>query len=61
VPVVPLAVAVPPRLSRCGLNVEDELVNLGVDFTRGEIWKPYTVLDRNLYAGQNPASAAPLA
>jgi hypothetical protein len=38
--------------------VEDELVNLGVDFKRGEIWKPYTVLDRNLYAGQNPASAA---
>jgi hypothetical protein len=41
--------------------VEDELVTLGVDFTQGEIWKPYTVLDRNLYAGQNPASAAPLA
>jgi putative intracellular protease/amidase len=41
--------------------VEDELVKLGVDFTRGEIWKPYTVVDRNLYTGQNPASAAPLA
>ena len=23
--------------------VEDELVNMGVHFTRGEIWKPYTV------------------
>jgi putative intracellular protease/amidase len=42
-------------------TVEDELVKMGVDFTRGEIWKPYTVVDRNLYTGQNPASAAPLA
>ena len=41
--------------------VEDELVNLGVTFTRGEIWKPHTVVDRNLYTGQNPASAGPLA
>jgi hypothetical protein len=41
--------------------VEDELVKMGVDFTRGEIWKPYTIVDRNLYTGQNPASAAPLA
>lgn len=41
--------------------LEDELVNMGVRFTRGEIWKPYTVVDRNLYTGQNPASAAPLA
>jgi putative intracellular protease/amidase len=32
-----------------------------IDVTRGEIWKPYTVVDRNLYTGQNPASAAPLA
>ena len=41
--------------------VEDELVNLGLTFTRGEIWKPYTVVDRNLYTGQNPASSGPLA
>ncbi|MEU0499546.1 type 1 glutamine amidotransferase domain-containing protein [Nocardia sp. NPDC005998] len=41
--------------------LEDELVTLGVRFTRGEIWKPYTVVDRNLYTGQNPASAEPLA
>ncbi|WP_433089224.1 type 1 glutamine amidotransferase domain-containing protein [Dactylosporangium sp. CA-052675] len=41
--------------------VENELVNLGVHFERGEIWKPYTVVDRNLFTGQNPASAAPLA
>jgi putative intracellular protease/amidase len=42
-------------------TVEDELVKMSVDFTRGEDWKPYTVVDRNLYTGQNPASAAPLA
>ncbi|MER7282795.1 type 1 glutamine amidotransferase domain-containing protein [Dactylosporangium sp. NPDC000244] len=41
--------------------VEDELVTLGVHFERGEIWKPYVVVDRNLFTGQNPASAAPLA
>ncbi|MFC4029964.1 type 1 glutamine amidotransferase domain-containing protein [Streptomyces polygonati] len=41
--------------------LEDELRELGVDFTRGEAWKPYTVVDRNLYTGQNPASAAELA
>ena len=39
----------------------DSLPASGVEFTRGEIWKPYTVVDRNLYTGQNPASAAPLA
>jgi putative intracellular protease/amidase len=42
-------------------TAEDELVKLGVDFMSGEIWKPFTVVDRNLYTGQNPASAAPLA
>ncbi len=42
-------------------TAEDELVGLGVDFVRGEMWKPFTVVDRNLYTGQNPASAAPLA
>ncbi|MEV4018659.1 type 1 glutamine amidotransferase domain-containing protein [Nonomuraea angiospora] len=41
--------------------LEDELIDLGVDFTKGEIWKPYTVVDRNLFTGQNPASAAVLA
>jgi putative intracellular protease/amidase len=41
--------------------VEDELVNLGLTFTSGEIWKPYTVVDRSLYTGQNPASSGPLA
>jgi putative intracellular protease/amidase len=42
-------------------TAEDELVKLGVDFSRGEMWQPYTVVDRNLFTGQNPASAAPLA
>lgn len=42
-------------------TAEDELVKMGVDFSRGEVWKPYTVRDRNLFTGQNPASAAPLA
>jgi putative intracellular protease/amidase len=42
-------------------TAEDELVKMGVDFVRGEIWKPFTVVDRNLYTGQNPASAGPLA
>jgi putative intracellular protease/amidase len=34
---------------------------VGVDFSSGEIWKPYMVEDRNLVTGQNPASAAVLA
>jgi putative intracellular protease/amidase len=42
-------------------TAEDELIKLGVDFTRGEMWKPYTVVDRNLFTGQNPASAGQLA
>ncbi|MEU4407687.1 type 1 glutamine amidotransferase domain-containing protein [Streptosporangium sp. NPDC023963] len=41
--------------------LEDELIDLGVDFTKGDMWKPYTVVDRNLLTGQNPASAAELA
>jgi putative intracellular protease/amidase len=40
--------------------LEDELKELGVDFRRGEIWKPYMVEDRNLVTGQNPHSAAVL-
>ncbi|MDX2705272.1 type 1 glutamine amidotransferase domain-containing protein [Streptomyces sp. PA03-6a] len=41
--------------------VESELIDMGVEFTKGEMWKPYTVVDRNLFTGQNPASAAVLA
>ena len=33
---------------------------VGVSFSRGEIWKPYMVEDRNLVTGQNPHSAAVL-
>jgi putative intracellular protease/amidase len=47
--------------SRARWLLEDALKELGVDFTRGEAWKPYTTVDRNLYTGQNPASAATLA
>ncbi|GAA4557034.1 hypothetical protein [Planotetraspora kaengkrachanensis] len=36
-------------------------IDLGVDFTQGEKWKPHTVVDRNLFTRQNPASAAVLA
>lgn len=42
--------------------LEDDLKNkVGVEFSRGETWKPYMVEDRNLITGQNPASAAVLA
>jgi putative intracellular protease/amidase len=34
---------------------------VGVNFSRGKIWEPYMVEDRNLVTGQNPASAAVLA
>jgi putative intracellular protease/amidase len=47
--------------ARARWSAEDEVTKLGVDFTRGEMWKPYTIVDRNLFTGQNPASAAPLA
>ncbi len=33
---------------------------VGVEFSRGPIWEPYMVEDRNLVTGQNPASAAVL-
>ncbi|MEI5100858.1 type 1 glutamine amidotransferase domain-containing protein [Streptomyces sp. PmtG] len=41
--------------------LQDRLVALGVDFQEGTPWAPHVVVDRNLYTGQNPASAAPLA
>ena len=47
--------------SRAKWLMEDEVKKLGVEFSRGPIWQPYTVMDRNLYTGQNPASAEPLA
>ena len=40
--------------------LEDRLVKLGVGFESGEPWQPFTVADRNLFTGQNPASSGPL-
>jgi putative intracellular protease/amidase len=48
--------------SRATWLLETELKEkVGVNFSRGEIWKPYMVEDRNLVTGQNPASAELLA
>ncbi len=48
--------------SRAPWLLEDELKNkIKVQFSRGEMWKPYMVEDRNLITGQNPHSAAVLA
>ncbi|MEU1081671.1 type 1 glutamine amidotransferase domain-containing protein [Streptomyces sp. NPDC005908] len=48
--------------SRATWLLEDELKDkVGVDFSRGEMWEPYMVEDRNLITGQNPHSAAILA
>jgi putative intracellular protease/amidase len=60
----------------CFTNEEEEAVGLapaapwlletelkekvGVEFSRGPIWEPYMVEDRNLITGQNPHSAAVL-
>ncbi|MFD3488121.1 type 1 glutamine amidotransferase domain-containing protein [Streptomyces sp. NPDC058665] len=33
---------------------------VGVNYSRGPVWEPYMVEDRNLVTGQNPASAAVL-
>ncbi|MEV6507600.1 type 1 glutamine amidotransferase domain-containing protein [Streptomyces sp. NPDC051642] len=47
--------------SRVTWLLETELKDkIGVEFSRGEIWKPYMVGDRNLITGQNPDSAAVL-
>ncbi|MFE7569562.1 type 1 glutamine amidotransferase domain-containing protein [Streptomyces sp. NPDC057539] len=47
--------------SRATWLLEDDLKDkVGVDYSRGETWKPYMVEDRNLVTGQNPASAAVL-
>lgn len=48
--------------SRASWLLEDDLKEkVGVEYSRGEIWKPYMVEDRNLITGQNPHSAAVLA
>jgi putative intracellular protease/amidase len=48
--------------SRCQWLLEDELKEkVGIRFSRGPIWEPYVVEDRNLLTGQNPHSAGALA
>jgi hypothetical protein len=47
--------------SRAKWLMEDEVKKFGVEFSRGPICQPYTVVDRNRYTLQNPASAGPLA
>lgn len=41
--------------------LQDRLVRIGAEFQEGEPWQSHTVVDRNLFTGQNPASSAPLA
>lgn len=41
--------------------VEDELKAKGGNFSRGDDWGPYVVIDGLLITGQNPASSAPAA
>src|SRR5262245_54379067 len=41
--------------------LEDELRKLPTRYSKGPIWEPYTVVDRNLLTGQNPHSSGPLA
>ncbi len=41
--------------------LEDRLTAAGADYTAGEPFAPYVVVDRTLITGQNPASSAPLA
>ncbi|WP_329034080.1 type 1 glutamine amidotransferase domain-containing protein [Streptomyces sp. NBC_00178] len=47
--------------SRATWLLETELKEkVGVQYSRGPMWEPYMVEDRNLVTGQNPASAAVL-
>lgn len=42
--------------------LQDRLVgDLGADYREGPVFQPHTEVDRNLFTGQNPASATPLA
>jgi putative intracellular protease/amidase len=48
--------------SRAPWLLETELKEkVGVEYSRGPVWEPYLVEDRNLITGQNPHSAAVLA
>ena len=52
------AVGLAPRAT--WLLETDLKEKVGVEFSRGPIWEPYMVEDRNLVTGQNPHSAAVL-
>jgi putative intracellular protease/amidase len=41
--------------------LEDELKKLPTQYSKVAVWQPHTVVDRNLFTGQNPASSGPLA
>ena len=41
--------------------VEDELKRLGGQYSKGDDWASYTLVDGNLLTGQNPASSAAVA
>ena len=41
--------------------LEDELKKLPTQYSKGPAWEVHTVVDRNLFTGQNPASSGPLA
>jgi putative intracellular protease/amidase len=41
--------------------VQDRLVELGAEFSSGDAFQPHSIIDRNLYTGQNPASSSELA
>ncbi|MET9189856.1 type 1 glutamine amidotransferase domain-containing protein [Streptomyces tendae] len=41
--------------------VEDELEQLGADYSKAGDWEPYTITDGLLVTGQNPASSGPAA
>ncbi len=41
--------------------LQDRLVELGADYREAAPFTPHTVIDRNLYTGQNPGSSAALA
>jgi putative intracellular protease/amidase len=48
--------------SRATWLLEEELKEkIGVEFSRGPIWEPYMVEDRNFITGQNPQSAVAVA
>ncbi|KAJ7904461.1 class I glutamine amidotransferase-like protein [Mycena olivaceomarginata] len=42
--------------------LEDKIISLGGKYEKAaEIWEPHVVVDGNLFTGQNPASARPIA